>query len=156
MHIVAPLVMLRLIDDLQVRALKKIYEIIDIHWAEICGSLPLIEELSEDPSFPAADLAAAVASKCFYHLQEYNDALRLALCAGKYLDISVKSEYIDTILATCIDEYKAQRAAQDADAKIMIDPRMESIIEQMFLRCYRDGCFEQVIRIFQRYKLLVH
>lgn len=106
--------------------------------------MPLIEELSEDPAFPAADLAAAVASKCFYHLQEYNDALRLALCAGKYLDISIKSEYIDTVLATCIDEYKSQRAAQDADASITIDPRMEGIIEQMFLRCYRDGCFEQV------------
>jgi hypothetical protein len=28
-----------------------------------------VEELSEDTTFPAADLAAAVASKCFYHLQ---------------------------------------------------------------------------------------
>jgi hypothetical protein len=29
----------------------------------------ILEELSEDPTFPSADLAAAVASKCFYHLQ---------------------------------------------------------------------------------------
>ena len=128
----------------QVRALKKIYEIIDTHWAEVCSSLPLIEELSEDSSFPAADLASALASRCFYHLQEYHDALRLALCAGKYLDISIKSEYVDTILATCIDEYKSQRTAQEVDANVAIDPRMEGIIEQMFLRCYRDGCFEQV------------
>ena len=44
----------------------------DIHWAEICNFLPQIEELSEDDSFFAADLAAAIASKCYYHLQEYN------------------------------------------------------------------------------------
>ena len=32
-----------------------------------------VEELSEDPTFPSADLAAAVASKCFYHLQGMNE-----------------------------------------------------------------------------------
>lgn len=61
----------------QVIALRRLYAVIDLYWAEICESLPTIEALSEDESFPAADLAAAVASKCFYHLQEYNDALRL-------------------------------------------------------------------------------
>ena len=131
--------------DLKIRALKKLYQIVDVHWAEVCNSLSLIEELSEDESFPAHDLAAAVASKCFYHLQEYNDALRLALCAGKYLDISIKSEYIDTMLAKCIDEYKLQRTQQEADVTKTIDPRMEHIIEQMFERCYRDACYEQVI-----------
>ena len=131
------------------RALKKLYQIVDVHWAEVCNSLSLIEELSEDPTFPAADLAAAVASKCFYHLQEYNDALRLALCAGRYLDISVKSEYVDTILAKCIDEYKALQTQQDgADGTgPKIDPRMENIIEQMFVRCYRDACFEQAVGV---------
>jgi 26S proteasome regulatory subunit N2 len=39
--------------------------------------------LSEDTSFPAADLAAAIASKCFFHLQSYNDSLKLALSSGK-------------------------------------------------------------------------
>lgn len=136
-------------DNLKVRALKKIHQIVDLHWAEICDSLPVIEGLSEDNSFPATDLAAAVASKCFYHLQEYNDALRLALCAGQYLDISQKNEYIETILSKCIDEYKSLRAQQDADpsAGLTIDPKMENIIEQMFLRCYRDLCFEQAIGV---------
>jgi hypothetical protein len=131
--------------SVQVRALKKLHQIVDVHWAEVCNSLSLIEELSEDPTFPAADLAAAVASKCFYHLQEYNDALRLALCAGQYLDISVKSEYVDTMLAKCIDEYKLQRKQQEADSSVVIDSRMEHIIEQMFKRCYRDACYEQVL-----------
>lgn len=49
---------------------------------------------------------------------EYNDALRLALCAGQYLDISTKSEYVDTIIAKCIDEYKGQRELQEADPTV--------------------------------------
>ena len=51
---------------------------------------------------------------------EYNDALRLALCAGQYLDISTKSEYVDTIIAKCIDEYKGQRELQEADPTVSV------------------------------------
>ena len=92
--------------------------------------------------------------------------MRLALCAGKYLDISVRSEYVETILSKCIDEYKSLRLQQEQGAskssgifgaggdsgaddaatkEIVIDPKMENIIEQMFQRCYRDHCFEQAI-----------
>tara|TARA_B110000090_G_C13186005_1_gene371151 strand:- start:504 stop:644 length:141 start_codon:yes stop_codon:yes gene_type:complete len=42
---------------LKVKALEKLLIIVDIHWAEVCDSLTVIEELSEDASFPAADLA---------------------------------------------------------------------------------------------------
>lgn len=141
--------------QLQVRALKKIYQVIDLHWAEICDALPTIEALSEDPSFPAADLAAAVASKCFYHLQEFNVSLRLALSAGSYFDVSVKNEYIETLLSKCIDEYTGLRrqqleAAHKGDSEeepIVIDPRMEAIIERMFQRCYRDGCYQQALGV---------
>lgn len=133
--------------QLKVRALQKIYQIVDLHWAEICDSLPLIEELSEDISFPAQDLAAAVASKCFFHLQEYNEALRLALCAGKYFDISAKNEYIETILSKCIDEYKSLRLQLETDPTVTIDPKMENVMEQMFKRCYRDHCFDQAIGV---------
>lgn len=127
--------------------MKKLYDVVDLHWAELCDELPAIEELSEDTSFPAADLAAALASKCFYHLQEYNDALRLAFNAGQYLDVSIKSEYVDTLLSKCIDEYKKLRAEQQVDSTISIDPRMEGIIEQMFQRCYNDKCYEQAMGI---------
>jgi 26S proteasome regulatory subunit N2 len=70
---------------IKVKALEKLFRIIDVHWAEVCDSLAVIEELSEDASFPAADLAAAVASKCFFHLQSYGDSLKLALRAGTSL-----------------------------------------------------------------------
>jgi 26S proteasome regulatory subunit N2 len=135
--------------NLKKRALEKLNMVVDLHWAEVCDSLPMIEELSEDVSFSAAPLAASVASKCFYHLQEYNDALRLALSAGDWFDVSRSNdEYTETMLSKCIDEYTEvcrQRAEENSEAEI--DPRMEAIIEQMFQRCYRDGCFEQAIGI---------
>jgi len=136
---------------LKVRALQKLHQVVDLHWAEVCECLPQIEELSEDSSFPACNLAAFIASKCFFHLQAYDDSLRLALCAGEYLDISAKNEYIETILAKCIDEYKTLRIeAETAGADVeprKIDPRMEIIIEQMFQRCYNDSCFEQAVGV---------
>eukprot|EP00605_Chrysophyceae_sp_TOSAG23-4_P000949 GSChrysophyteH1.ASY1.ANO1.1049.1 assembled CDS len=33
------------------------------------------------------------------------------------------------------------------ELNVVIDPRMESIIEQMFRRCYTDGCFKQAVGI---------
>lgn len=120
---------------------------IDVHWAEICDSLPAIEELSEDPTFPAAELAAAICSRCFYHLQEYNDALRLALSSGKYFDVSSKNEYVEILLSKCIDEYKSLRQQQQTDETVVIDAKMENIIEQMFQRCYQDSCYEQALGV---------
>lgn len=67
---------------------------------EIADAIPLIEGLSEDEDFPDRDLAAFVASKCFFHLEEYEDALRLALGAGSYFDLQIKSQYTDTIIGT--------------------------------------------------------
>eukprot|EP01041_Mallomonas_annulata_P003308 gene3308-6550_t len=134
-------------DNLKIKALQRLYQTVDLHWAEICNSLPLIEEFSEDSSFPASELAAAVASKCFYHLQEYNDSLRLALSAGSYFNIYDKNEYVETLLSKCIDEYNELRKKQETDPTIVIDPRMENIVEQMFQRCFQDKCFEQAIGI---------
>jgi 26S proteasome regulatory subunit N2 len=63
------------------------------------------------------------------------------------LDVSQKSEYVDTLLAKCIDQYKVLRIQKETDENISIDPRMEAIIEQMFQRCYNDHCFEQAIGV---------
>jgi len=126
----------------------KLYNIVDGHWTEVCDHLPVIEELSEDLNFIGKDLAAAVASRCFYHLQEYDDSLRLALCSGKYFDISTSNEYIEKLLSICIDKYgeECRLKAEDPDNND-VDPKKEAIIEQMFQRCYRDECFEQAIGI---------
>ena len=141
---------------LRQHALTQLHAVVDVYWAEVANSVPFIEELSEDEAFPARELAAAVASKCFFHLEEYNDALRLALGAGSYFDITDRSEYVETLISKAIDEYVAQRTADSASAAetiadlgaaATVDPRLESIVERMFQRCVADGAWTQALGI---------
>ncbi|CAB1113322.1 unnamed protein product [Ectocarpus sp. CCAP 1310/34] len=139
-------------DALRTHALKRLHQVVDKHWAEVAAVVPLIEALSEDDAFPARELAAAVASRCFFHLEEYSDALRLALGAGEYFDVSSKTEYVSTMVSKCIDQYTAQRTAAIGggapdEAPEEMDPRMEGIVERMFDRCFADGEYTQAMGI---------
>jgi 26S proteasome regulatory subunit N2 len=138
-------------NELKTHALTNLHQVVDEFWAEIADakSLTLIEELSEDEQFASSELAAAVASKCFFHLEEYGDALKFALGAGQYFDVSSKSEYVETLVAKCIDKYIADRNEQatSPDTAPEIDPRMESIVERMFARCYAEGCYRHALGI---------
>jgi 26S proteasome regulatory subunit N2 len=133
--------------ELQAHALKQLLMVVDQYWAEIANSVPLIEALSEDSNFAHRELAAAVASRCFFHLEEYNDALRLALGAGPHFDVSAspasrtaaENQYVDTMVSKCIDKYVELRAQDEGDATAAIDPRMTGVVERMFERCYTDG-----------------
>jgi 26S proteasome regulatory subunit N2 len=80
-------------------------------------------------------------------LEEYEDALRLALGAGKYFDINVKSQYTDTIIATCIDEYVNVRTQKGDEGEKTLDPRMTAVVARMFERCYASGEFKQALGI---------
>lgn len=131
----------------QTHALQKLHQVVDFYWAEIADAIPVIESLSDDEQFPDRELAAFVASKCFFHLEEYDDALRLALGAGKYFDINAKSQYTDTIVATCIDEYIAARTKEDEEAEKSLDPRLTAVVERMFERCYASGEFKQALGV---------
>jgi 26S proteasome regulatory subunit N2 len=121
--------------------------IVDEFWAEIADSVPLIESLSEDEDFKSKDLAAIVASKCFFHLEEYSDALRLALAAGTYFDVGTQSEYVQTLVSKCIDRYIELRVKAGEDGMEEIDPRMEAIVERMFQRCFDENCYRQALGI---------
>jgi len=37
-------------------------------------------------------------SQIYYHLEEYGEAVRLALAAGSYFDVMARSEYVETIV----------------------------------------------------------
>ena len=56
------------------------------------------EALYEDESFPERELAALVAAKVYYQLQEYNESMVFALGAGKHFDIHKAGEFEETIL----------------------------------------------------------
>ncbi len=56
------------------------------------------EILYEEPAFKHRELAALVASKVYYHLGEYDEALTFALGAGKLFDTMAVSDYVETIV----------------------------------------------------------
>ena len=97
------------IQEQQVFALKKLSQVVDHQWHEIADALPLIEALLDEESFPMKELAASVASKVFYYLDETEDALRLALEAGENFDIREETSYVRALLNKCLDQYMRLR-----------------------------------------------
>ncbi|KAI9371960.1 armadillo-type protein [Aspergillus egyptiacus] len=98
--------------ELRVFALKTLDSQIDLLWTEVVDSIPQIEALYEDESFPERGLAALVAAKVYYHLQEYNESMVFALGAGKLFDLDNGGEFEETIIAKCVDTFITLSAAQ--------------------------------------------
>ncbi|RVX72315.1 hypothetical protein B0A52_04520 [Exophiala mesophila] len=99
--------------ELRSFALKQLDSQVDLLWTEIAKSVGDIEALYEDDSFPDRELAAIVASKVYYHLEEYNESMAFALGAGKYFDLDNAGEFEDTIISKCVDTYIALSASRD-------------------------------------------
>jgi 26S proteasome regulatory subunit N2 len=107
------------------------------------------EAFFDDPAFPQRELAAAIASKVFYYLEEYEESLRLALEAGDKFNINEKSQYVETLIHKCIDKYIEKRVQifDQKDDSVKIDEKMEGVINKMFDRCFQDGQLNQAIGI---------
>ncbi|KAL9127651.1 MAG: hypothetical protein Q9217_003519 [Psora testacea] len=94
-------------SELQIFALRKLNEEIDKLWTDVVGSIGDVEALYEDPQFPERELAALVAAKVYYNLQEYNESMMFALGAGRLFNIDNEGEFEDTIISKCVDTYIA-------------------------------------------------
>eukprot|EP01117_Protostelium_nocturnum_P011551 TRINITY_DN418_c0_g1_i1.p1 TRINITY_DN418_c0_g1~~TRINITY_DN418_c0_g1_i1.p1 ORF type:complete len:986 (-),score=320.55 TRINITY_DN418_c0_g1_i1:97-3054(-) len=131
-------------------ALTQLNEVANSYWAEIAAALEKIEVLYEDEKFKSRELAALVASKVYFHLEQYQESMSFALGAGKLFDATEKTQFVDTLLAKCIDEYVRLRVLQvegkEAD-KAVIDPRLEAIVMGMFTRCYNDKQYKQSLGV---------
>lgn len=135
--------------DLKVFALKNLHHIVDVFWAEISESVDKIEVLYEDEAFKQRQLSALLASKVYYHLGAYDDSLTYALGAGDLFDVNGHSEYVETIIAKCIDSYTEKRVykVENPDEDVIIDPRLEAIVDRMFKRCFDDAKYKQAVGI---------
>ncbi|CAG2062595.1 unnamed protein product, partial [Timema podura] len=134
--------------ELKVFALKKLDLIVDEFWPEISEAIEKIEILHEDKAFNQHELAALVASKVYYHLGSFEDSLTYALGAGNLFDVNSRSEYVDTIIAKCIDHYTQLRKeliAENSKEHKDMDPRLEAIVNRMFDRCLNDGQHKQAM-----------
>lgn len=132
-------------------ALHKLNDIVDEFWPEISEAIVKVESLCEDKSFRNRDLAALLASKIYYHLGSFDDCLAYAISANNLFDINHKSEYVDTIISKCIDQYSKLRLQNvqtklgEKATKIDIDPRLEGIVNRMFERCFSHHQYKQVL-----------
>ncbi|CAH8442986.1 unnamed protein product [Heterobilharzia americana] len=152
--------------DVKAFALRRLDDIVDEFWAEISEAVIKIEILHEDTNFEYNKLAALLASKVYYHLAEYDDALHFALCAEELFDISANSEFVETIIAKCIDKYTSLRVAQDqvdnssgsvltrqasGDRSWSVNSptykRLEHVVNKMFDRCFEHKQYRQALGI---------
>ncbi|KAF6766119.1 armadillo-type protein [Ephemerocybe angulata] len=133
-------------------ALKALIPLVPQFWAEISEHIGDIEALYEANDFPkpARDAAALLASKVYYFLGEYEEALSFALGAGNAFQNEAATvgseEYVETIVSKAIDRYIQARNDEKAGSE-KIDPRLQSIIEAIFERCVKEGEFKQAIGI---------
>ncbi|KAK9323452.1 armadillo-type protein [Lipomyces orientalis] len=148
--------LLALLDEpdqsLQVYALENLNQLADEFWAEIADFVTRIEELYEDEHFPQSKLAALVASKVYYNLAEFDQSMHFALAAGDLFDLSVKTEYVETIVSKCIDSYiRSSQEAFDAPRKdqpeVAPDPKLVDVVERMFSRCIEEGEHKHAIGV---------
>ncbi|KAK9401498.1 26S proteasome non-ATPase regulatory subunit 1 [Crotalus adamanteus] len=136
--------------ELKEFALHKLNAVVNDFWAEISESVDKIEILYEDVGFRSREFAALVASKVFYHLGAFEESLNYALGAGNLFNVNDNSEYVETIIAKCIDHYTKQ-CVENADltegVQKAVDPRLEGIVNKMFQRCLDDHKYKQAIGI---------
>ncbi|KAF9201263.1 proteasome regulatory particle base subunit [Haplosporangium sp. Z 27] len=135
-------------DDLKVYALQKLSGLVDQFWAEISDAVSKIEIMYEDTEFKDRQLAALVASKVYYHLGEFDDSLNFALGAGNLFDLSLKSEFVDTIVSKCIDKYIALRVQEQQDPQNTepLDPRLKDVAVGIALESHRLDVVEYSIK----------
>ncbi|QRW18607.1 26S proteasome regulatory complex, subunit Rpn2/Psmd1 [Rhizoctonia solani] len=150
--------------EIKQRAIVELIQLIPDFWAEISEEISAIEALSESSDLqPAArENAALVASKVYYYLGQYDDALSFALRAGNAFEAELKqeksAEYAETIVSNAIDRYIAQRVefAETTDPSTLpnsgadsdkIDSRLRSIIERIFTLAIEGGDVRQALGI---------
>ncbi|KAF5312814.1 hypothetical protein D9619_003415 [Psilocybe cf. subviscida] len=134
-------------------ALKALNPLVPQFWAEISEHIALIEALYESDELPrpARDAAALVASKVYYFLGEYDEALSFALGAGSAFQAEARTygseEYVETIVSKAIDRYIQTRSAEQSGSKEKMDVRLSHTIENIFGRCIAEKEYKQAIGI---------
>ncbi len=61
--------------------------------------------MAENQHFSEKFLAASLASKVYYFLEDFDESLRLALESHDKFDLNEKSLYVETLINRCIEKY---------------------------------------------------
>lgn len=155
-------------------ALKRLLKVVDSLWHEVSEYLPDLEAMAEDDTLaaPVRQTAAAVASRVFFHLEEPNQALRLALEGGPHnFDIvnDRSSAYVESLVSAAIDAYvkklQYQKSQNKNDSEMgnneMMDvgddldeeitainfDKLQEVVQLMFQRCYDDEQYTHALGV---------
>lgn len=133
---------------LKLHALNNLNVFMEQFWPEISADIAKIEALYEDEHFEHRHLAALVASKVFFHLGELTEALQYALGAASLFNVSDGCEYVQTLVAKCVDEYISMnlRLEKGGDG-LSLDPRLVAVVDRVLDQCLLDGKSEQAVGI---------
>ena len=103
----------------------------------------------------------------FYHLEELDESLKYALRAGELFSVEDNSQYVQTLVSKCIDDYIKLRvdaldAKQQGDSQVnisdlsssvvdnadtSIDSSLVAVVESVFTQCLTDGQYKQALGI---------
>ncbi len=152
-------------------ALSRLFNIVDTQWHEVAQALPDLEALAEDTEEDVAtrQLAASVASRVFFYLEEPSQALRLALESGDgVFDISSSSSsvtgatssgkaYVECLVGAAVDAYVTKKKSehQHEETKTKEDDvvgalpmdKLHNVVQAMLEKCYREDNFEHALGI---------
>ncbi|KAH3667990.1 hypothetical protein OGAPHI_001744 [Ogataea philodendri] len=140
--------------DLKIYALRSLNTVVDQLWAEIANNIAEIEQLYEDEHFVNRHLAALVASKVYYNLGDYDSSVKYSLLSGKEFNVNDKSEFSETIVSKCIDQYIELSQRKFTNEKVGIDPQLTNIFEAMVQKCVLEGEYKLAFGIaLESYRL---
>ena len=115
----------------------------DATWHEVAEALPLLEELAESDDAAARPLAAAVASRVYFHLEEPRQALRLALESGRRFEDD--DAYGRAMTDEAIAEYVRLRRGEPSE-ELNVD-QLNELVSARFERCYEQSQYESALGV---------
>ncbi|PWN27463.1 26S proteasome regulatory complex, non-ATPase subcomplex, Rpn2/Psmd1 subunit [Jaminaea rosea] len=133
--------------EIQAYAIAELDKSVHQFWAEIADNIDRIEILSEASSpldSATRNLASLLASKVYFHLGEFDDALTFALGADEAFNVDAGDEYTESIVSKAIESYIEQNSATDGPQP---DARLVKIVNSMFTRCINAGEYKPAIGI---------
>jgi 26S proteasome regulatory subunit N2 len=142
-------------------ALRRLSAVVDTQWHEVAQSLPDLEAISEDTDeeMEVRQLAASIASRVFFYLEEPSQALRLALESGDGVFETSGSQsnkaFVECLVGAAVDAYIQKKGREhdgedekeeDAVSALSME-KLQAVVEFMFDRCYSEGKFEHALGI---------
>ncbi|KAL7522165.1 hypothetical protein ACHAWX_006864 [Stephanocyclus meneghinianus] len=146
-------------------SLRQLLDQVDTTWHEVAEALPLLEEIAEGVADAATDdddarhdvdcrmLAAAIASRVYFHLEEPRQALRLALESGDYFssrDVAGvrQAAYAEKMMDAAIGEYVRihREGRPDGEEELNMD-KLTALVSRQFDQCYADRAYRHALGV---------